>query len=59
MKEKEESPRKKPNETEANDLFDTEFNVIVVRMRKEVREEYKELCGNDNSIKKEIEKKGN
>lgn len=57
MKEKEESPGKKPNETEANNLLDIEFKVMVVGMLKEVSEDYKELSGNYNSIKKEIGEK--
>ena len=51
----EDSPVKELNEMEASKLSDVEFERMVIRMLKELTENYKELSGNHNSIKKEIE----
>ena len=62
MKEKEESPGKQLNETEASKLSDIKFKIIVIRMIKELIEyykelqrSYKELTASYSSIKKDIE----
>ena len=54
MKEKEEYPEKELSEIEANNLSDIEFNVMVIRMLKELSENYKELSGTYISMKKDI-----
>ena len=46
MKEKVKSPEKEPNETKASNLSDIEFKVMVIRMLKELSENYKDLSGN-------------
>ena len=43
------------NEIEASNLSDKEFKVMVIRMLKEIRENWKELNGNYISMKKYIE----
>ena len=43
------------NETEASNLSDIEFKVMVIRMLKELSENYKELSENYISMKKNIE----
>ena len=48
MKEQEKSPEKEVNEMEASNLSDIEFKVEVIRMLKELSENY-------NSMKKDIE----
>ena len=42
---KEESPERVLNETEASNLSDTEFKIMIIRMLKELSENYKELYG--------------
>ena len=54
QKEKEEYPEKELSEIEANNLSDIEFNVMVIRMLKELSENYKELSGTYISMKKDI-----
>ena len=61
-KKKEESSEKKLNETEASNLSDIEFKIMVVRMvnklsenYKELHRRYNELSGNFRSMKKDIE----
>ena len=51
----EDSPLKELNEIEVSKLSDIEFKRMVVRMLKELTDNYKELSGNYNSMKKEIE----
>ena len=51
----EDSPVKELNEMEASKLSDTEFKIMVIRVLKELTDNYKELSGNHNSMKKEIE----
>ena len=51
----EDCPMKGLNETETSKLLDIEFKRMVIRMLKELRDNYKELSGNYNDIKKEIE----
>lgn len=53
MKEKE-SSLKELNEMEVSNLSYTEVRVMVVRMQKELGENYKELRGNYISMKKDI-----
>ena len=45
MKEKEEPQEKELIEMEASNLSDMEFKVMVIRMLKELSENYKELYG--------------
>ena len=52
---KEESPEKQVNEIEASNLSDIEFKVMVIRMLKELSENYKDLSGNYINMKKDIE----
>ena len=51
----EDSPLKELNEMEVSKLSDIEFTRMVIRMLKELTENYKELSENYNSMKKEIE----
>ena len=51
----EDSPVKELNEMEASKLSDVEFERMVIRMLKELTENYKELSGNYNIMKNEIE----
>ena len=51
----EDSPLKELNEMEANKLSDIEFKRVVIRVFKEITDNYKELNENYNSMKKEIE----
>ena len=51
---KEESPERVLSETEASNLSDIEFKVIIIRMLKELSENYKELSGNYIRMKKDI-----
>ena len=62
LKGKEESLEKVLNEIEASNLSDIEFKVMVIRMLKELSENYeklygnyKELSGNHISMKKYVE----
>ena len=48
MKGQEKSPEKELNEMEASNLSDIEFKVMIIRMLKELSENY-------NSMKKDIE----
>ena len=50
-----EFPVKGLNEMEASKLSDIQFKRMVIRMLKELTDNYKELRGNYNSMKKEIE----
>ena len=52
LKRMEDSPVKELNEMEASKLSDVEFERMVIRMLKELTENYKELSGNYNSMKK-------
>ena len=49
----EDCPMKGLNETETSKLLDIEFKRMVIRMLKELRDNYKELSGNYNSMKNE------
>ena len=51
----EDSPLKELNEMEVSKLSDTEFKIMVIRMLKELTDNYKELSENYNTMKKEIE----
>ena len=51
----EDSPLKELNEMEENKLSDIEFKIMVIKMLKELTDNYKELNENYNSMKKEIE----
>ena len=55
QKEKGQISRKRLNEIEANDLSDIEFKVVIIRMLKELSENYKELSGNNINMKNDIE----
>ena len=55
LKGMEESPVKALNEIESSNLSDIEFKKMVIRMLKELSDNYKELSGNYNRMKKEIE----
>ena len=55
LKRKEESSERALNEIEASNLSDIEFKIMVIRMLKELIENYKELSGNYISMKKDIE----
>ena len=46
------NPHLKGDETEASNLSDIEFKVMVIRMFKALCENYKELSGNYISMKK-------
>ena len=50
-----ESSVKELNEMEASKLSDIEFKTIVIRMLKELTDNYKELNKNYNSVKTDIE----
>ena len=54
-KERAESPEKELNETKANNLLDIEFKVMVIRMLKELTDNYNELSGKHISMKKDRE----
>ena len=49
------SPEKELNEMEASNLPDTEFKKMVIRMLKEIGENFKEFIENYSSTKKDIE----
>ena len=51
----EDSPVKELNKMEVSKLSDTEFKIMVIRMLKELTDNYKELSGNYIIMKKEIE----
>ena len=51
----EDSPLKELNKMEASKQSDIEFKRMVIRMLKELAENYKELRENYNSMKKKIE----
>ena len=51
----EDSPQKELNEMKASKLSDIEFKIMVIRMFKELTDNYKELSKNYNSMKKETE----
>ena len=51
----ENSPVKELNEMETSKLSDIEFKRMVMRILKELTDNYKELSGNYNSMKKETE----
>ena len=51
LKEKEESPEKEINEIEASHLSDTELKIMIIRMLKELSENYKELYGNNKGLR--------
>ena len=50
-------PSKKANEMEGNKLSDIQFKRVVIRMLKELTDNYKEMNGNYKSVKKEIKLK--
>ena len=50
----EDSPIKELNKMEVSKLSDIEFKRMVVRMLKELTDNYKELSGNCNTMKKEV-----
>ena len=49
------SPLKALNEMEVMKLSDIEFKIMVMKMLKELTDNYKELCENYISMKKETE----
>ena len=51
----EDSPLQELNEMEGNKLSDIEFKLMVIKMLKELTENYKELSENYISMEKEIE----
>ena len=51
----EESPLKELHEMEVTKLSDIEFKIMVIKMLKELTDNYKELSENYISMKKEIE----
>ena len=55
MKEKEESPEKELSEMKASNLSDIKFQVLVIRMLKELSETYRELSVTHISMKKDTE----
>ena len=55
MNGKEDSPEKELNEIEARTPSDIEFKIMVIRMFKELSDNYRELSGNYSTIKKDIE----
>ena len=52
MKEKEDSPEKELNETEASNVSDIEFKVMVIRMLKELSENYISMKKNIETMNK-------
>ena len=48
----EDSPLKELNEMEVTKLSDIEFKIMVIRVIKELTDNYKELSENYNSMKK-------
>ena len=55
MKDKEESPEKQLNEIGGSNFLDIEFKVMVIKMLKELNENYIELSGNNIIMKRDIE----
>ena len=51
----EDSPLKELNEMEVTKLSDIEFKLMVMKMLKELTDNYKELSENNISMKKDIE----
>ena len=51
----EDSPLKEQNELEVTKLSDMEFKIMVMKMLKELTDNYKELSENYISMKKKIE----
>ena len=51
----EDCPLKELNEMEVTKLSDIEFKIMVIKMLKELTDNYKELSEKYNSMKKEIE----
>ena len=51
----EDSPRKELNEMEVSKLSDIEFKIMVIKVLKELTDNYKDLSENYISMKKEIE----
>ena len=51
----EDSPLKELSEMEVTKQSDTEFKIMVIKMLKELTDNYKELSKNYISMKKEIE----
>ena len=51
----EDSPLTELNEMEVSKLSDIEFKIMVIRMLKELTDNYKELSEKYNSVKTEIE----
>ena len=51
----EDSPQKELNEMEVTKPSDIEFKIMVIKVLKELTDNYKELSENYNSMKKEIE----
>ena len=52
MKEQEESPEKEPCEMEASKLPDTEFKTMVIRMLKELLEDFNHIKKGMETLKK-------
>ena len=52
MKEQEKSPEKELNEMEANKLPDTEFKTMVIRMLKELLEDFNHIKKGMETLKK-------
>ena len=48
----EDSPLKELNELEVTELSDIEFNIMVINMLKELRDNYKELSENYINLKR-------
>ena len=51
----EDCPLKELNAMEVSKLSDIEFKIMIIKMLKELTDNYKELSENYNSMKKEIE----
>ena len=54
-KEMEDPPLKELNEVEVTKQPDIEFKIMIIKMLKELTDNYKELSENYNSMKKQIE----
>ena len=50
----EDSPLKELNKMEGTKLSDKEFKIVVIKMLKELTDNYKKLSENYNSMKKKI-----
>ena len=55
LKVMEDSPLQELNEMEATKLSDIEFKRMVLRMLKELMDNYKELTGNYSNMKRKLE----